>query len=70
MAQHSLLPTAMGASLRLTMLGLIVCLLTLAAPIPALAMRVGGTLITANGQPLNSRDLHFQNCVTYDLYLS
>jgi hypothetical protein len=37
---------------------------------PALAMRVGGTLVNSAGTPLISRDLHFQNCVTYDLYLS
>lgn len=37
---------------------------------PAFAMRVGGTLVGPTGQPLNSRDLHFQNCVTYDIVLS
>jgi hypothetical protein len=37
---------------------------------PAFAMRVGGTLISPTGQPINSRDLHFQDCVTYDIYLS
>ena len=33
-------------------------------------MRVGGTLLNGAGTPIASRDLHFQNCVTYDIYLS
>jgi hypothetical protein len=37
---------------------------------PAFAMRVGGILVGPTGLPLNSRDLHFQDCVTYDIYLS
>ncbi|MGA2410705.1 MAG: hypothetical protein ABSG46_10005 [Candidatus Binataceae bacterium] len=40
------------------------------APSIALAMRVGGTLVSPTGQPVASRDLHFQNCITGDIYLS
>jgi hypothetical protein len=58
-------------SVRATLFVLIIGLATLAIPAPfALAMRVGGTLVSPTGQPLSSRDLHFQNCVTYDIYLS
>jgi hypothetical protein len=52
-------------------IGLLAALMMLVpAPPSALAMRVGGTLVNGAGQPLSSRDLHFQNCVTYDIYLS
>jgi len=53
------------------MLLLLATLFMLATAVPsAFAMRVGGTLVSANGEPLSSRDLHFQNCVTEDIYLS
>jgi hypothetical protein len=42
----------------------------IAAAPAALAMRVGGTLVNDSGAPIASRDLHFQNCVTRDIYLS
>lgn len=44
--------------------------LLLAAAPAALAMRVGGALINGTGGPIASRDLHFQDCVTQDIYLS
>jgi hypothetical protein len=34
------------------------------------AMRVGGTLVNSAGAPIASRDLHFQDNVTQDIYLS
>jgi hypothetical protein len=56
---------------RMTLAALAACLLVVAsAPAIAFAMRVGGTLVTPAGQPIASRDLHFQNCVTQDIYLS
>jgi hypothetical protein len=60
-----------GARLRSPLTALLAGLVMLAAvTTPAFAMRVGGTLISPTGQPINSRDLHFQDCVTYDIYLS
>jgi hypothetical protein len=59
-----------SARLRLLLTALAGFLMLVAASTPVFAMRVGGTLVNAAGQPLSSRDLHFQNCVTYDVYLS
>jgi hypothetical protein len=48
----------------------VIALLIAGAPV-ALAMRVGGTLINSStGAPIASRDLHFQDNVTQDIYLS
>ncbi len=46
--------------------------LVLIATLPgaAAAARVSGTLMTYQGQPTASRDLHFENCVTHDSYLA
>jgi hypothetical protein len=37
---------------------------------PAAAARVSGALMSYQGQPEASRDLHFENCVTQDEYLA
>lgn len=58
-------------AMRAAVIGLLAALMMLTPAIPsALAMRVGGILVNGTGQPLSSRDLHFQNCVTYDIFLS
>ncbi|HVA41752.1 MAG TPA: hypothetical protein VND20_06685 [Candidatus Binataceae bacterium] len=44
--------------------------LALIAPAVARAARVSGSLTTYRGAPYASRDLHFENCVTRDIYLS
>jgi len=58
-------------AMRGAVIGLLAALMMIVPALPsALAMRVGGILVNSTGQPLSSRDLHFQNCVTYDIYLS
>ena len=58
-------------AMRGAVIGLLAALMMLVPALPsAFAMRVGGVLVNGTGQPLGSRDLHFQNCVTYDIYLS
>jgi hypothetical protein len=44
--------------------------LALISPGAARAARVSGRLTTYQGAPYASRDLHFENCVTQDIYLS
>lgn len=44
--------------------------LALALPGLARAAQVSGTFNTYQGQPAASRDLHFENCATYDTYLA
>jgi len=44
--------------------------LAAAMPAPAAAARVSGALMSYQGQPEASRDLHFENCVTQDEYLA
>jgi hypothetical protein len=44
--------------------------LMLAVPAAVRAARVSGRLLTYHGAPYASRDLHFENCVTLDIYLS
>jgi hypothetical protein len=41
-----------------------------ALPVSAAAARVSGALMSYQGQPEASRDLHFENCVTQDEYLA
>src|SRR5277367_6880818 len=41
-----------------------------ALPAPVAAARVSGALMSYQGQPEASRDLHFENCVTQDEYLA
>jgi len=50
--------------------GAVLLALGLAMPAPALAARVSGALMSYQGQPEASRDLHFENCVTQDEYLA
>jgi len=42
----------------------------IAFPGVAAAARVSGTFLNYSGQPIASRDLHFDNCVTHDIYLA
>lgn len=42
----------------------------LAPPTAAYAARVSGKLVSYHGQPAPSRDLHFENCVSRDIYLA
>lgn len=44
--------------------------LSLASAGSAAAARVSGTFVNYQGQPIASRDLHFDHCVTHDSYLA
>ncbi len=44
--------------------------IALAPPPAAHAARVSGRLVSYHGQPAPSRDLHFENCVSRDIYLA
>ncbi|MBF6559679.1 MAG: hypothetical protein IVW56_05240 [Candidatus Binataceae bacterium] len=59
----------MGAK-RASLAAAIAAGLALIAPATARAARVSGSLTTYRGAPYASRDLHFENCVTRDIYLS
>jgi hypothetical protein len=45
-------------------------ILLMALPRPAIAARVSGTFATYQGQAAASRALHFENCVTRDIYMA